>query len=250
MISLKGIEKLAIDNSPAILTAIGVVGTIGTAVLSARGHIKAMELLRSAEVDSYNNTPDLTRKDVAKIVYKSYIPPVVCGALTVAAIISANHIGTKRTAALAAAYTISDKAFTEYREKVVERMGEAKERAVRDEIAQDRVSRTPGAREVIISGTDVLCFDEFSGRYFKSDVQSIREAENDTNREMLHSGYQTLSDFYERLGLAATSASEEVGWSSDKKLEVEMSTTLSEDGRPCLSINFSVAPSRDYRNFH
>ena len=31
---LKMIEKFAVDNSPSLLTAVGVVGTVGTAVLT------------------------------------------------------------------------------------------------------------------------------------------------------------------------------------------------------------------------
>lgn len=251
-LKFKALEKLAIDNSPVLLTAIGVIGTIGTAVLTHRAALRA-EAVVEYEIDRRAGQADpvpWSRKEHAKLVWKYYTPPVVSGALTIGAIVGANRIGSRRAAAMAAAFTITEKAYTEYREKVVEKLGEGKERAIRDEISQDRVNRTPGSTEVILAGTEVLCFDEFTGRYFKSDMQALRTAENDINRKLLHEGYATLSDFYDRVGLPATDASEEVGWSSDKRLEVEFSTTLSEDGRPCLSVNFSVAPNRDYRNFH
>jgi hypothetical protein len=58
--------------------------------------------------------------------------------------------------------------------------------------------------------------------------------------------YASLSDFYHLIGLPSTSFSDEVGWTSDKLLELEISTVLSEDERPCLSIGFNVAPIRNY----
>lgn len=148
------------------------------------------------------------------------------------------------------AYTISERAYEEYRTKVVKHIGSNKEEKIRDEIAQDRVDRKPVSKEVIIAGSgNVLCFDSYSGRYFNSTMETLKGAQNDTNYQVLNQGYASLSDFYERVGLPATDASEEVGWTQDKTLELEFSTTLSEDGRPCLSFAFFVAPVRNYFRF-
>lgn len=240
---LRKIEKISIDNSPTILTTVGVVGTIGTAVLTHKAATRAERLI---EAQSY--LPD--RKAVIKLVWKEYIPPVAAGAFTVSAIVLANRIGTKRAAAMAAAYTISEKAFEEYRSKVVKHVGANREEKIRDEIAQDRVDRRPVSKEVIIAGSgDVLCFDAYSGRYFNSTMENLKRAMNDINRNVIHQGYASLSDFYEQVGLPATEASEEVGWNADKVLDLEFSTVLSEDGRPGLSFSFFVTPVRNYFRF-
>lgn len=250
---LKRTEKLAIDNSPTILTAVAVVGSLSTAYLTGKASFKAAKLI---EDDRFRRSlhemgrPAET-KDKVKLVWKEYIPPAAVGSLTVMCIVGANRIGSKRAAAMAAAYSISEKAFTEYREKVVEKIGKNKERGYRDEIAQEQIDRNPvSSKEVIITGNgDVLCYDAYSGRYFNSKMETLKQAQNDTNYQVLSQGYASLSDFYERVGLPATDASEEVGWTVDKKLELEFSTTLSDDGRPCISFSFYVAPMRNYFRF-
>ena len=252
----KRMEKFTLDNSPAILTAIGVTGTLTTAYLTGKATFKAAELIEEEKArlnlrEKLDNADpkafELEPKDKVALVWREYVPAASMAIVTSACIISANRIGTRRAAALATAYSVSERAFVEYKDKVIEKFGEKKEQQVRDEIAQDRVNRQPASQQVIIVGNgDVLFRDAFSGRYFNSSVEKVQRAENDTNYQVLHQGYASLSDFYERVGLPATSASEEVGWNNDKMLEVERSVTVSEDGRPCISIDFFVAPIRGY----
>lgn len=249
----KQVEKFTIDNSPGILTAAGVVGTATTAVLVGKASFKAAEII--AEEQRLHNleekSHDYTTKEKARFVWKLYIPAAGSGLLTVGAIIAANQIGTRRAAAMAAAYTISEKAFSEYREKVVEKLGENKEQAVRDEIAQDRVrANPPGDQEVLIITGQVLCYDGHSGRYFNSDMETLKGAQNNVNYKVLNNSYASLTDFYDEIGLSKTNESDEIGWNCDKMLELEFSTVLSETGRPCLAIGFRTAPVRDYYRLH
>lgn len=236
-------EKFAVDNSPVILTVIGVAGTVSTAVLTGRASFQAALLIRDEEPEeAYLDTLDRVR-----LVWPLYVPAVATGSLTVAAIIMSHKISTGRTAALAAAYTISEKAFEEYRVKVVERLGEKKEQVVQAELAQAKVDQNPiGKREVIVSSGEVLCYDEFTGRYFNSTVERIRAAMNNVNSKVLNDNYCSLSEFYSMVGLATTSMSEEVGWNVDKLMDIRFSTVLSDDGRPCISVDFNKQPIRDY----
>ena len=240
---LARVQKLAIDNSPQILTAIGVVGTVSTAVLAGKAGYRYARILSE-------QSPWLDRREKLELTWKEFIPPATTGVLTVVCILGANHIGTRRAAGLAAAYSLSERAFTEYREKVVERVGVKQEQSVRDEIAQDRVSATPGSREIIISGTKVLCLDSYTGRYFESDMETLKKAQNDTNYQILNDMYATLTDFYDRIGLPKTRFSDEVGWSNSELLELEFSTALTDDQKPCLVITFKASPVRDYYQFH
>jgi hypothetical protein len=64
-----------------------------------------------------------TTKEKAKVVWKLYIPAGLSGAITVGCIISATRINSKRAAAAYSSLSVSEKAFDEYREKVVERLG-------------------------------------------------------------------------------------------------------------------------------
>jgi hypothetical protein len=253
---LKTAEKLFIDNSPAILTGLGVVGTVTTAVLTGRATYSAalIEVRDYYDVDDFFNDREkrpgnVNRTSARELVrrhWKLYIPAVATGALTIGAIVGANQIGTRRAAGLAAAFSLSERAHAEYKERVVERFGEAKERAMRDDLAQERVSRTEGSREIIIVGTDVLCFDAFTGRYFQSNMEELRKAENDINAMILNNTYASLTDLYNCLGIPKTTSSDEIGWNINTPLKLEYSTTMSADGRPCLSIEYDVDGVRDY----
>jgi uncharacterized protein DUF6353 len=244
------LPKLISDNSPAILTAIGAAGALTTAYLTGRASIKAGALYAIDDLQRrHNDEPEMEWKEFVKEYWRLYIPSAISAGLTVAAIISANRIGTRRTAALATAFAISEKAFDEYRNKVVEKLGDKKEELIRAEVAQERVNRKPPVdREVIVTGNgSVLCQDALTGRYFLCDLETIRKAENDINWRVLHDNYASLSDFYELVGLPPTSMSDEVGWNVDKLLEIKVSGTLTEGGnKPCMYIEFTIAPVRGY----
>lgn len=250
-IPLRKVERLVADNSPTLLTAIGVTGTISTAVLAARAGFRAQRLILEEQnwQDLQELGHELDRKEKFEIVWKVYIPPVSTGVITIAAIVMANRIGHRRAAAVAAAYTISQEAFEQYREKILEKIGVKQEQVVRDGIAQERVTRNPPtSREVIITGNgDVLCQDAFSGRYFKNNVESIRKAQNDINQQILGMGYASLTDFYYLIGLDATDHSGEVGWKD--MFTVEISAAVTDDGQPCIVISYSIKPVRNYYRF-
>lgn len=240
----KQLEKYAADNSPQILTGIGVAGTITTAFLTGKATFKAAELLEY----EYNAGRFLDKKEKGLLVWKLYVPPVVAGALTVTSIITANRIGNRRAAAMAAAYAVSERMFDEYKSKVVEKLGERKEQTVRDEVAQDRLNRNPVSETHVFqgSGGDVLCYEPFTGRYFKSDMEAMKKAQNDTNYAVLNNFYASLTDFYNHLGLDRTDMSDEFGWNSDDLLELTFTTGMSDDARPCLVMNYKVTPIRGY----
>ena len=239
-------KLLVKDNSPVILTAIGVAGVVTTAYLTHRAALQADKIIREESGDNPDNYSDgfAGFREKAQLTWKLYIPPVSVAAVTCISIIGANRIGTRRAAAVAAAYTISERAYDEYKAKVVEKLGETKEKAVRDEIAQDRVNKTAANREVIITtnGGSVLCLDAWSGRYFESDMETIRKAQNDINAQIIHADYARVDDYYDIIGLEHTTASPEFGWNTNKMMELDFSTTLVDEKTPCLVVSFASMP--------
>lgn len=250
----KSIERFTLTNSPALLTATAVTGTITVGILSSQASFKAARLI--AEVESevmWSEDDEIVRrklepKEKVELVWQLYIPAIGVGITTIVAMVAANQIGTRRTAAMAAAYSISDKAFTEYREKVVTKLGPKKEESVRDEIAQDRVTENPPTRQqvLLVGDNEVLCYDQFSGRYFQSSMETIKQGQNDTNYQIINEGYASLNDFYDRIGLEHLNVGDEFGWSTDKPLEVKISSVLSTDQRPCISVDYHTTPYKDY----
>jgi hypothetical protein len=251
----KRAEKFAFDNSPLILTALGTAGVVTTAVLAGKASFKAADILAKEETRQrlHSNAiprPELGFKEKVNLTWKLYIPAAGTGLLTVTAIVGANQIGTRRAAAMAAAYSVTEKAFSEYKEKVAEKFGDAKEQQVRDEVMQDRINDRYNEKEVIVFGSgQQICHDAWSDRFFMSDMESLKQAENRLNHQLVTEGYASLSDFYDFLGLNMTQESDEIGWKADKLLEIHYTTTLTPDGKPAISIEYRTIPVRDYFRF-
>lgn len=245
----KRLQSFTIGHSPALLTALGVTGSVTTAFLTGKATVKAVRILDEQWV--YTDIHgEREKKEAFKLVYKEYIPAFGVLAVTVTCIIAANQVGSRRAAAIASAYALSEKAFTEYKEKVVEKIGAGKEREVRDEIAQDRVNANPVSNVVIIGTGEVLCFEAYTGRYFMSSVETLKKAQNDVNYMVVNNMYASLSDFYDKVGLPRTKMSDDVGWNCDAMMEMELSTCLADDGRPAVSFTFHVAPVANYYRLH
>lgn len=238
-------RKLVSDNSPVILTAVAVAGVVTTAVLAAKGGAKAHQDVLNYESEHLDN---ITLVDEAKLTYRYYIPALATGAATIACIIGANTISTKRSAALASAYGLTEFAFKEYRDKVVEHIGESKETKIHDDVMADAIARNPiNDTQIILTGAGKALFlDNFTERYFESDMESVRRAVNDINEQIFGQEYASLNDFYNLLGIKGSKLGEELGWAQSNKLEVRYSAALTDDGRPCVVIDFRKEPIRDY----
>ena len=239
---------LADKNSPALLTAAGVVGVVATAYLTAKATARSVEIIRVAETDLGES---LAPREKFESTWKQFIPPFVAGALTITAIIAANRIGTRRVAAMAAVAAISERAYEEYKEKVREKFGEHKERAIRDEVAQDQVTKNPPSKEIfILADGDVPFKDGFSGRYFQSTVEKVRRAENDINALIISDFSASLTQFYDLIGLSKTDYSDEVGWNLDNRLNIKFTTTITEEQKPCMVVVFDSFPKIKFDDFH
>jgi hypothetical protein len=235
--------KLIKSNSPEILTALGVAGVVTTSYFVSKASFKAAEIIKKEEDEgrAIAGPSKHQVKEYGKLVWKCYIPAGIAGASTVACIIGASKANSRRTAAAVTAYSLTERAFSEYREKVVEQLGKGKNQKVIDEIAQSRVSNNPStSKEVIITGNgDVMCCELFTHRYFRSDKQTLDRAQNEINYMVVHHLYVSLSEFYDLIGLPHTSTSETLGWDSEKLMELVFTTTLSEGGEPCLAFDYN-----------
>lgn len=164
-------------------------------------------------------------------------------------LIGASSTNFRRNAALATAYTLSESTLKEYQEKVVETIGEKKERDIREQVAKEKMVKNP-VREVILTekGGNTICYDVISGRYFKSDRDTISRIVNDLNRQMRDEMYVSLNDFYYELGLDSTKMGDDLGWNIDNGyIEINFSSHLDANGTPCLVMDYQVAPVYDYR---
>lgn len=235
-------------NAPAILTAFGAVGVVGTAVLTAKATFEAADILRDAKLDAAERWVDehsepltdaayqeikISRVDSFKLVWLNYLPAATTGALSVAAIIMSHRISSRRAAMLAAAYALNEGKLEEYQDKIKEKFGIKKEKEARTELHQDRINREYDENEVIFSPLDgkVLIMEEYTGRFFYSSIEAIEKAVNEVNALVVKEGSVRMSDFYETIGLKPVSTSDYFGWTREEMLELSWDTGTTPDGR-------------------
>lgn len=264
---VKSAREALTKHSPEILTGIGIAGMLTATILAVSATPKALSLIEK-EVERQNKElldealenesdccPQISKLkpvEVVKTTWKCYVPATVTTVASVACLIGASSVHSGRNAALATAYKLSETALAEYREKVIETIGEKKEQAIRDKVHKDRVEKNPSSTtEVIITGKgETLCYDYSTGRYFKSDIDKIKKAINELNRKLLSEGYVSLNDFYDELGLKYTSTGNRLGWNTDSGLiDLSYSSQLDEDGTPCLVIDYKVPPKYNFDRF-
>lgn len=261
---IKDTQKMVTKKSPEILTGLGVAGFVTTTVLAVKATPKALTLIEEekrrqnrkvmddAKKNGHNECERITKLkpvEVVKTCWKCYIPAGLIGITSAACIIGASSVNARRTAALATAYKLSETALTEYKEKVVKTIGEKKEQIIRDKIDKDHIDKDPvSKKEIIVTKSgETLCYDSLSGRYFKSDIEQIKKAVNELNKNMISEMYVSLNEFYDELDLAHTAIGYELGWNIDNGLiEVNFSSQIAEDGTPCIVIGYDVAPKYNY----
>lgn len=239
------LKKLVGDNLPAILTGLGVAGSISSVVLAVRVTPEAHRRIMDAQSET---TEDITIGDKVKLTWMLYVPAATTLSITIASVIAAHSVNTRRQVAIASLYAVTEKALVDYREKVVQELGKKADTKVRDELAKDYIMSAPMATaEVFITNTgESLFLDSMTGRYFKSDMQTVRTAVNDVNEEINKFNSCSHNDFYHKIGLPSVAIGEEHGWNVDQKLELNYSAQIAEDDTPCIVLEYLSFPVRNY----
>lgn len=243
-----------VKHSPEILIGIGITGMITTTVLAVKATPKALSLIEEKKEELEVET--LTPMETVKTTWKCYIPAAVTGAASIACLIGSNSAHVKRYSALATAYKLSESAFTEYRGKTLEALGEKKERAIRDKISEEQIKNNPrSTTEVIVTGKgETLFFEPLSSRYFYSNLEKIKRAENNLNKTIICDAFDagvTVNDFYTEIGLPHTATGDSLGWKLGYLIDIYPSAQMAEEGtehegEPCIVINYSNPPRYDF----
>ena len=238
-------KKFVSHHSPEILTGIGIAGIITTTVLAVKATPKALK-----DIEEYKESNGIDEEikpiDAVKVAWKNYIPAAITGTVSIACLIGASSVNARRNAALATAYKLSETALSEYREAVVETVGEKKEREVRDTVAKNQVAQNPiNQNTVIYTGKgDSLFYDATCGRYFKSNIDKINKAVLILNKRMRDEMEITLNEFYYEISpeLKSIDVGDYLTWSiDDEYIDVHFSAILVDD-EPCTVMSFNTPP--------
>jgi hypothetical protein len=246
---------LASKNAPKVLFAGGVAGMVGSTVLACRATLKMDEILEKTKNDletakslkaTRENEPVTSgfgrgrtdeetpygekeyRHDVVVIysravlnITKEYAPAIILGAASISCIAKSHDILTKRNAALTAAYVAIDEAFTQYRERVVDKYGEEQDQEFRYGVEEvtivDENGKTHEEKRVGPEAISMYArfFDEYSMNWSKEPEYNIvfLHCQQKWANDMLKArGHLFLNEVYDALGLDRTTAGSVVGW--------------------------------------
>lgn len=230
-------------HSPEILIGMGIAGAASSVIFAVKATPKAMILLEEKRQEL--GVEKLEAKEIIKTAAPVYIPTAVSFGVSVACIVGASSMNARRNAALTAAYTMSESALRTYRDKVLETVGEDKEREIRQKAAIEQQQSTPEPQTLVVSSAagQLKCFDSLSGRYFVSTKNEIDKAVNEFNRQLRDDMRISLNDWYDLIGLDTNKLGDMLGWDIERGyVETCYASRLDEDGLPCLVVNYVEPP--------
>lgn len=243
-----------VKHSPELLIGIGIAGMVSAAVMAVTATPKALDVMAEL-TEKYPEEAEKKEKgkEIITKVAPVYIPALITGTLSAACIIGANSVNTRRNAALATAYTLSENALKEYQSKVIEVVGEKKEKAIKEAVAKEQLEKNPVTNcEVYITEKgNTLFYDTISGRYFTSDMDKVKKIENELNKRLLSEMYISLNELYYELGLRCTPQGNDLGFNiNDGLIDIDFSPLIADDDRPCIAISYHTAPRYGYGDLH
>lgn len=246
---------------PVILSAVGSLGVVATAISAVKQTPKAMRLINQYASDNDKKVEDLTFKEGAKVVWKSYIPTVVLGAGTIACIIGSSVLSRRQQAALIGAYSVLRKNGEDYVRKVKEHYGEEAHKQILAELAAEQVDPEHviyapsyfenSAIDVMPSDEKpVMFYDAIGKRYFESTISKVLLAQYHLNRNFTLGMIPSLNEFYELLGLDRTDYGETVGWTNANGdyywIDFNLYSKIVKDGVPVYVIEPVFWPTEEY----
>ena len=237
-------------NASTILTCLGGIGVIVTAVMAAKETPKAMALLAKEEKND-----KLTKTEIVLTVAPAYIPAVVTGAATIACIFGANALNKRQQVSMISAYALLDNSYKEYKKKVDELYGEEAGIAVRGEIAKDHYDEYENDDEVDEEYS--LYYDFFSDTYFTAKPEKVIQAEYHLNRNLAMRDYAYLNEFYEELGVDPIDSGYQLGWSTGACIETYWQNWIDfshekvilDDSMECTIIKFKQEPILGFEDY-
>ena len=240
--------SFANKNASTLMTVGVVAGIVGTAYLSHEAGKKSQRILEELE---YTSEKPPTRKEKFQKVWKVYLPPFASAVATITLAVGAHSVNMRRQATLIEAYLMANSARKELVEKTEEVVGKNKMQKIHEEIVKDKVTANPPTEENVIftSHGDVLCFDVWSGRYFKSDPEYIRKTINDANERMVSNERIYYNDLYYEWGIPPIKVGSNLRWSMEETglIDLRAESGLHDiTGRPYYAIDWYTPPVPKY----
>lgn len=227
--------KYAAQNSHN-LTGIGAMVGVGVTVFftfTATPKICALNDQRKEELKSVDgaNTWDINKKYAIEIA-KASSGVTISATATLALIFGTLVLANKKINDLSAIAQYTGLLYTQTLNKLEEKEGAEKKEEIKKEAVAQVLEEDTETPDLIFQarGGHVLFFDVLGGRYFWSDIQTIREVVTDCNNNL--DAYEDLpvNDFYNDMWLPDVGAADRLCWrkkDSCFKIRVNLENAMS-----------------------
>ena len=228
-------------NSSLILSIVSGIGVVTTTALAIKATPKALELIKEKQEEKGEQ---LTPIEVIKTAWLPYVPTGISMFGTIACIFGSQYLNMRHQASLVSAYTILDNAYKQYMLKAEEALGEEKALEVKKELIKNYID----ADNIDLKHDEHLFFDYQTLRYFYSTFEKVEQAEKELNQQLAATGYASVNDFYNYLGIPGMIYSDRMGWTDEghyQEMIFEHQRVEMDDGLECFII-ITEEPLIDY----
>jgi hypothetical protein len=275
---------VAQKHAPEILLGLGLVGGVVAAVLAAKATLKLEGVLIDhdenlakiefktvfpPDAEGNRTSQEDANKQKAMVYLKTgveltklYGPALSIGAASVGAILASHGVMKNRQVALISAYTVLQEGYKAYRNRVVEELGEEKERLIHLGLKEETITteevnedgkKVKGKKTVLVHdgfpSVYAVFFDESSPNW-RTDAQLnrffLQSQERYANDVLISRGHIFLNEVYDALGIPRTKEGAVVGWvlKDPEKMVAE-----GRDGHVSFNLfNGEYGPARDFIN--
>lgn len=248
------VKVFAQKYAPEILTGAACIGVGVTSVLASRATLEAHDIVehnaiyktKFKEKDTEGKKEQI--KHFTRYILPAYVPSIIAGSVTIACMVSAHNIETKRLGAVASICAASTNALESYKNTVTESVGEKKAAEIAQNAVQKKVSESalPESTDIPIveEGASSLWYDETTDRYFYCTMEKMRRIEADLKNQLLDDDIVRLNDIYDAIGLEKVSLGDDLGFDIKRGDQVvfDYNTAMSPNDEPMCTVNFPVTP--------
>lgn len=241
-------------NDTKIMTGIGVAGMVGAVVATGFATVKAV---RAVDAEKERQGVDkLDFKSTFKVTWKYYLGPVAMVIGSGTSIICSDIKDNTIKAGLASTLAFNESWIKEYKEEVINKIGEKKEEEIHHKVLEKRIEKAEPPADprncIVVGGEDVWCVEPMSNHTFKTGYNTIKAIVNDANYQMTYGNepYLSYGEFMSNFGVNLGEYGESIGWSAEEKIDIAFDPSFNVNGMPAITFRYTIPPHSNYKKLH
>lgn len=242
------LTKLWSDHDHEFLIGFGTAAWLTTTIWSVAVTPAAMKAIEEKKKEL--GVEKLTLLQTLEAAGYCYVGPFGLGIVASLSIFGGVKKANRKRAAIAATCSVAENILRDYKDKVVEVIGEEKEKKIEEEIREEHKDE-PGFQEqatYIFGAGDIRAFDNVTKQWMTLDsVETYRAAINDLNAELISDNSITVDDYCDLNNLPRIDGGNELEWTCYSKkdlLDPYFEHAFDSHMRPYLIVGVDRPPLR------